>query len=168
MDPFLRVAAAFSAAQVRYVVMGVWGANYYAKGKLFLTQDQDVLLPREPDNLLRAWNASESLGLDLLSNDEPLDRPRDYVLAKAVVERVALTTATDGDLVDVDLSLVMGNFTFDEVWQRRRVFRAEGVAVTVASLVDIIDAKVAANRPKDREFLAAHAEELRKLLKRRR
>jgi hypothetical protein len=52
----------------------------------------------------------------------------------------------------------------NDVWSRRREFRAPGATVPVAALGDIVAAKAAANRPKDRLFLATHAEELRKLL----
>ncbi|HLQ36846.1 MAG TPA: hypothetical protein VK348_03530 [Planctomycetota bacterium] len=164
MDPFLRVAKALAAAKARYLVIGVWGANYYAKGTLFVTHDQDVFLPRDPENLQRVWSVCESLGLELVADGEPLDSPRDQQLARAVVDRAALTTATDGQLLQVDLTLVMGTFAFEDVWPRRRTFRSQGQRVTVASLADIVAAKAAANRPKDREFLASHAEDLRRLL----
>ncbi len=124
MDPFLRVVTALNDAGVRYVVTGVWGANYYALGTLFVTSDQDLLLPRDAANLLRAWQACEALGLELLADLDPLDRPRDATLARAVVDRVALTSAVDGQLLHVDFSLVMGAFSFDEVWTRRRTFHA--------------------------------------------
>ena len=164
MDPFLRAAKALNDAGVQYLVTGVWGANYYAKGALFVTSDQDVFLPRDWSNLLRAWRACEALGLDLRTDDEPLDRPRDEFLARAVVDRAALTSALDGQLLHVDFTLVMGTFAFDEVWSRRRSFQAHGATIPVASLADIVAAKATANRPKDRVFLATHAEELRRLL----
>ena len=163
-DPFTRVAAALNSAAVRYLLIGVWGANYYAKGKVFVTQDQDLFVPQDAANLLLAWNTLESLGLDLRADDQPLDRPRDAFLARAVTDRAALTTATDGHHLHVDLTMVMGAFRFDDAWSRRREFRSHGVAVPVAALGDIIAAKAAADRPKDRLFLATHAEELRKLL----
>lgn len=164
MDPFARVATALRSANVRFVVIGVWGANYYARGSLFVTQDQDLFVPLDAQNLLRAWQACESIGLDLVSNDEPLDQPRDLVLAESVVRWKALTTATDGGVLCVDLTMIMGNFDFDEVAARQRVFQSDGVEVPVASLTDIIAAKAAANRPKDRLFLTSHAEELRRLM----
>ncbi len=64
MDPFLRVVAALNDAGVRYLVIGVWGPNYYAKGTLFVTSDQDLFMPRDASNLLRAWQACEAPGLD--------------------------------------------------------------------------------------------------------
>ena len=38
---------------VRYVTIGVWGANYYALSgsTVFHTEDRDLFLPLEPENL---------------------------------------------------------------------------------------------------------------------
>jgi hypothetical protein len=167
MDPLAAYARALHAAAVRYVVIGVWGANYYARGSLFMTEDQDLFLPPDASNLLSAWQAAESLGLALSSQDEPLDQPRDLALARAVVDRRALVTVSDGDQLDVDLTLIMAGFDFETVWPRRRLFQVEGVQVPVAALSDIVASKAQVGRPKDRLFLATHAAALRKLLRRR-
>jgi hypothetical protein len=166
MNPFATVAHALRQDGVHFVVTGVFGANYFAGGTLFMTQDQDLFLPLDAANLLRAWRCCERLGLEMDANGEPLDQPRDLQLASAIVRNSALTTARDGQLLCIDLSLVMTGLTFDEVWQRRRVFQQPGGDIHVASLKDIVAAKVAANRPKDRMFLATHAAEIKHLLER--
>ena len=96
MDPFARVVQSLHAGQVRFAVIGVSGANLYARsgGTLFTTQDQDLFLPLDPENLLRAWQGCVDTGHSLWAGDEPLDSPRDLQLAGAVVERRAGTTAT--------------------------------------------------------------------------
>jgi hypothetical protein len=166
MDPFASLCQRFHDARVRFLVIGVWGANYYAHSgaTLFSTQDRDVLLPPDPTVVLAAWQACESSGLDLVTESGPLDMPRDAVLARAVVDRRALTRATDGRGLDIDLTLVMAGFEFDAVWQRRRTFSVDGVEITVASLADIVASKQRAGRDKDLLFLAVHREALRKLL----
>lgn len=153
---------------MRFVLIGVGGANFYAHAASasFVTRDRDLFLPAEASNELRAWRACESAGLDLWCGDEPLDRPRDRFLAEQVVARRALVRATDGRGLEVDLTLVMAGFEFDEVWRERRVFRSEGVEVPVARLRDIVASKATAGRPKDRLFLATHEEALRELMKR--
>lgn len=75
-----------------------------------------------------------------------------------------MTTASDGNLLRIDLSLVMTSLDFEVVWTRRRTFQVGGGVVPVAALADIVAAKAAADRPKDRMFLATHAAELRRLL----
>ena len=165
MDDFTALAGALRERAVRFVVIGVWGANYFAtlSGTVFTTQDRDLFLPLDPENLLRAWEACESCGCALWSGQEPLDTPHDRFIADAVVQRRALVRATLGEL-QVDLTLVMGGFDFDTVWNERRIFVDDGVEIPVARLTHIVESKAAAGREKDRLFLATHADALRQLL----
>ena len=166
MDAFTSVVDALRSANCDFVVTGVWGANYYAQGTLFVTHDQDLFLPLDPGNLVRTWRTLTALNLELLAGYGPHRDPHDLELASTVVEREALTVATDGGMLQVDLSLTMTGLRFADVWARHRRFVADGVVIPVASLADSVAAKHAANRPKDRMFLATHADELRRMLKR--
>jgi hypothetical protein len=145
----------------------VWAANLYARssGTLFTTHDRDLFLPPDPPNLLRAWDACATAGLTMWSGGEPLDAPRDLERAQAVVHRSANTSAVSDTGVQIDLTLLMAGFTFEEVWTRRRTFLIEGVPIPVARLSDIVASKAHAGRPKDRLFLAAHEDALRQLLR---
>jgi hypothetical protein len=64
-----RLWRALLAHQVRFVIIGVWGVNHYAEGstEIFLTQDRDLFLPLEPENLLQAWEACEEAELELFA-----------------------------------------------------------------------------------------------------
>lgn len=163
-----RLWRALHQRRVRFVGIGVWGANHYAEGigELFATRDKDLFLPPDPGNLLNAWEACEDAGLDLYAGPDPLDRPRDLVLARAVVERLALTRASDGAELHVDLTLVMAEFDFESVWQERRTFVVDGVEVPVARLTHIVASKSAAGRTKDLLFLETHRAMLRDLQER--
>jgi hypothetical protein len=167
VDPFLRLARVLTGTDVRFVVIGVWGANYYATSgaTLFRTEDRDLFLPPDPDNLTRCWAACEAVGLELWADREPLDKPRDRWLAERVVARRALTRASDGAGLDVDLTLVMAAFEFDVVWTARRTFVVDGVDIPVARLQHIVTSKHTAGRDKDRLFLATHREALEQLLR---
>ena len=166
MTSFAPLARAFSEHGVRYVLIGVSGANFYAHlaGVVFGTLDRNVFLPCDSGNLLSAWRAYESCSLRLTSAGEPLDNPRDVHLAKRLIENRALTRATDCDELQVDLTFVMTGFKFDDVWKERSTFQLYGVDVPVARLRHIVSSKAAAGRDKDRLFLATHAEGLRELL----
>jgi hypothetical protein len=102
--------------------------------------------------------------LDLLASREPLDKPQDLWLAEQVVVRRALTQATDGNELHVDLTFVMGSFEFDAIWQELRAFVDGGREVPVARLMHIVQSKAQAGRAKDRLFLATHAEALQEML----
>ena len=165
MDEFAALVRVLLERDVRFVVIGVWGANFFATaaGAVFTTQDRDLFLPPDPENLMRAWDACDAAGLALWSGDEPLDVSHDRLIADAVVARRTLTRATRGEL-EVDLTLVMGGFEFETVWDDRRIFVVDGVEIPVARLAHIVESKAAAGREKDRLFLATHADALRQLL----
>jgi hypothetical protein len=165
--PFAPLARCLAARSVRYVLIGVSGANLYgpAGQAVFSTDDLDLFLPQDADNLVRAWEACEVAALDLWLTDETLDRPRDRWLAERIVERRALTRATGPDDLQVDLTLVMKGFDFEPVWAERREFTIEGALVPTARLRHIVESKHATARDKDRYFLATHKDALEQLLK---
>jgi hypothetical protein len=149
-------------------MIGVAGANYFAiSGSThFATQDRDLFLPLDPDNLLHAWHACEAVNLELRSGAEPLDAPRDRLLAERIIERRATVRASNDRDLDVDLTLEMAGFEFATVWRERRTFNVEGAEIPVARLLHIVTSKQAAGRDKDRLFLATHKQALADLLRR--
>jgi hypothetical protein len=160
-------ASALHSHQVRFVLIGVAGANYYAPSgqARFITQDHDLFLPLDPDNLVAAWTACGEVGMELWLGDEPLDMPRDRWLAERIVERRAVTRATGPDEFLVDLTLVMKGFDFESIWNEHRDFVIEGVSLPVARLLHIVTSKHAVGRLKDQLFLATHQDALEQLLK---
>ena len=167
MDPIAPLARALHDRSVRFALIGVAGANYYAHAGsvVFTTKDRDLFLPLDAQNLVTCWAACEAVGFNLWSEGEPLDQPRDRWLAERIIERRALTSATGRDL-DVDLALVMKGYDFEAVWNERRTFKLEGVDTPVARLLHIVTSKHALGRDKDRLFLATHREALEQLLRR--
>lgn len=153
---------------VRFVVIGVAGANYYAIGgaTMFVTEDRDLFLPPDVEAVLRSWQACEERRLELRVGTEPLDVPRDRDLAGRIVERRATIRATDNQGLDIDLTLTMSGFDFETVWRERRTFSIDGIDVPVARLTHIVASKHAAGRDKDRLFLATYREALEQLVRR--
>ena len=156
-----------AAEGIRYVLIGVSGANLYAPAGqgAFVTLDFDLFLPLDADNLVGAWRACESAALDLWSGEEPLDQPRDRWLAERMIERRALTRVTGPNELLVDLTLVMKGFDFETVWNARRDFLIDGIPVPTARLLHIVESKQATGRDKDKLFLATHLDALQQLLK---
>ena len=162
---FAAVVASLHARQVRFTLIGVWGANFHTvdASALFDTPDYDLFLPLDPDNLLRACQVAQALGLGLRTDGGLLDAPRDADQARAVVDQHAVTHATASAMA-INLRLNMAAFAFEPVWEERRTFLLEGVEIPVARLSHIIRSKAATNRETDRHFLATHAEVLRQML----
>jgi hypothetical protein len=161
-----RLLGELHGRNVRYVLIGVGGANYFSLSgsAAFKTYDRDLFLPPDPPNLLRAWQAVEALGLELTCGGETLDYPRDLWLAEQVVRRRALTRTELDQQLTVDLTLVMAGFEFEQVWNEHRTFTADGVPVRVARLTHIVTSKALAGRDKDHLFFATHKEALQELL----
>lgn len=166
-DSFAPLARALADRAVRYVLIGVSGANLYAvpPATRFVTEDFDLFLPSDPENLVQAWAACEDVHGELWLTDEPLDRPRDRWLAERIIERRAVTRVTGPDDLKVDLTVVMKGFDFETVWHDRRIFRVEGVEIPTARLLHIVTSKQAAARLKDQLFLTTHKDALEQLLK---
>jgi hypothetical protein len=170
VEPFPRLVAALRRAHVQFVLIGVGGANLWARSghAVFTTVDFDLFVPHDPANQLRIWKVCDALGLELWCGDEPLDRPRDRKIATHITRARALVRATDARGLEVDFTQVMAGYRFSTVWAARRSFLVEGVRVPVARLTQIVRSKALAGRPKDRLFLATHAEALDSLIARRR
>jgi len=48
-EPFISLVAALKRKRVRFLVIGVWGVNYYGSGAThFHTEDRDLFLPQTP------------------------------------------------------------------------------------------------------------------------
>jgi hypothetical protein len=165
MDRFVELVTELQRRDVQFVLIGVWEASLWAfqGGQIFTTEDRDFFLPLDADNELS--EVCDQLGFDLWIGNEPLDIPRDRVLAEKVVEQQVVIAGTAGDL-SIDLSLTMAGFRFEDVWNERRMFRINGIEVPVARLTHIVESKRIANRPKDRLFLETYADVLRQLLDR--
>ena len=162
---FAACVEALHAQQVRFTLIGAWGANFHTvdTSVLFATPDHDLFLPPDPENLVQAWQVAAALGLSLWGADDPLDASPDVDLARAVVDGCRLTRATTSAMT-INLRLVMTAFAFEPVWEEGRTFLMDGVEIPVARLSHIIRSKAATNREKDRLFLSTHAERLRQML----
>ena len=90
--PLARLAGALAAREVRSLLIGVSGANFYgpAGQAVFMTDDIDLFLPLDVENLVRAGAACAAIGLELRSGLELLEDPRDRWLAERVIARRAL------------------------------------------------------------------------------
>lgn len=165
--PRTRLFESLNHREVRYLVIGVGGVNMHARHSTrpLRTGDLDLFLPLDAQNLMRTWEACELAGWTLWSSGEPLDQPRDLLVATRVVRLRALTTARVESELPTDLTFVMGSFDFEDVWLRRTGSLEEYAHVELARLADILAAKKHANRPKDRNFLAENSAILADLLR---
>ncbi len=161
-----RLFHALGNARIRYMVIGVGGADLHARrsGRHFQTLDLDLFLPPDAANLERAWDACERAGWTLWSGLEPLDEPHDDLVARRVVEMRARTIARTEGALPTDLTFVMGELDFEDIWLRRTFTYEDGEPIELARLSDILAAKRQVNRDKDQYFLAQNRAVLDELL----
>ncbi len=153
-DPYVEVIRDFNRNRVLYVVVGVSGINYYAKDarQLILTADYDVLLKPELANVMDAIKVMKKLGFVLTTKEGRLGR-----ITKKSVGRIVSSGLTvvcenhHGNMVE--LCLQVSGFSFQQLSQNAREFRAGRTHITVGLLRDLLHSKEIANRPKDRLFL---------------
>lgn len=165
-DAYEKILKKLGQEGVRYVVIGVFGINYYADdpGNMFLTQDCDVLIESTRTNVLAALKTLSAEGYSLESNGEPLSGI-DSWLAGKIVEHRAVVTGKKDRILRIDLVLDGGKIPYREWFNNKMVFRAGKSKIYVGSLPQLIQAKENSNRDKDRKFLALYKIQLKEMLK---
>jgi hypothetical protein len=94
-----------------------------------LTQDMDLLLPRDPEQVLQALQALRSAGFVLQAGGEELIP--DPVVAAGIVRQSATVHAVrNGESVDL-MSWARG-MDFTQLWPKRQAFEVRGVSLPVA------------------------------------
>lgn len=153
---------------VDYLVVG--GVAARAHGATRATQDLDCLVRRSKDNLAKMAAVLVELHAHLrvggLSDEEMAALPV-RIDAETLARSEISTWRTDAGDMDIlsDIPSVAGPLrTYQDLLPRSVRLQADGVALMVASLEDVISSKTKANRDKDRAALP----ELKALAERRR
>ena len=165
VDPYLAVIKRFNQRNVRYVVVGMSGINFYATSPAFSfgTMDYDCLLAPTLENVRRAVDVLQRLGFTV-STSEGAVTPAS--LRQAVREQRTLIASTvDGILVE--LLLRVSGYTFAALAEDAKVFAAQGVPVQVGQIEKLLHSKRVAGRPKDKQFLARYAAQLAEQMEQR-
>jgi hypothetical protein len=154
-------------ADVRFIIVGAFGAElHFLHGTLqIVTRDMDLLLPRDPAEVLRGLLALRDAGFTLEAGGE--DLLPDEVVAAGIVRQSATVRALRGSEW-VDLMTWSRDMLFDELWPRRVPFTVRDIQVPVAPLADILRSKQGAYRMKDRLFLEQFKEVISEALERER
>ena len=163
-NPYTSILRKLAAQGIRGVDVGVSGVYVYAEdpGRMFSTQDLDIVVQPTAANLLAAIRVLEREGYHLEANGEPLVGI-DRFLVKRILEHRAVITARKGDSLRVDLVLEAGKLPY-RVWEKSsRVFKLRGCEVHVGELADLLHAKEDASREKDRKFLALYKVQLKEM-----
>jgi len=130
----LEVVRAAKQARLEIIVIGNAAAALH--GVPITTQDIDLFVRDTPRNAAKIKALVAFLG--------------EHAVASRPFEPLSRMIRIEGLPVDVDLVFELSSHaSFEAVRSRSLALEVEGVAVRVADLQDIIDAKRAAGRPKD-------------------
>ncbi len=146
----LRALECLHRHEVEFVLIG--GVAAVAHGSPLATFDTDITPLRSPDNLERLAAALRELNARIRTSAEPVVFPIDGSFLAAQPHMLNLTT----DAGDLDLAFTPSGFPEGFTQLRAgavEVSLLEGRVTAVASLSDVIDSKVAADRDKDRAAL---------------
>jgi hypothetical protein len=163
MDEWLLACRTLEAAGVRYLILGALGAelHFLRKANQILTKDMDLLVPQDPDNLLRGLLALQRAGFELEGGGEAL--LPDDVIAAGIIRQAATVRALRG-IEKVDVMTWLPEIDFEELWSRQISFSMAGTPVRTAPLEAILRSKKLAFRMKDRIFLEQFKESITEAL----
>jgi len=153
-NPYLALIRELRRKRVRFLLVGVFGINHYAPGPAFAfsTLDCDILVEPDLKNLFSALRILAAAGYSLETNGEPLGKP-DLWLAERIIRNKASVGAIKDKAAQVDILTRVAGYSFAKLYAGRRLFRAAGMSVPVASLAQLLESKRICGRKKDLEFL---------------
>jgi len=155
------ILSALQQHGVRFIVIGGVAAN--AHGSPLITRDFDVTPDSAPDNIERIADTLIDLGARLRTPQGPVDFPID---ARMLAGATAWTLSTNAGAFDLVFEPA-GTRGYPDLLKQATEFDL-GVAtpVLVASVIDLIRMKEAANRLKDQAALPALRQTLEEIRKR--
>ncbi|MDI6642043.1 MAG: hypothetical protein QME68_07020 [Elusimicrobiota bacterium] len=153
-DVYLEIIKKLNKAQVKYVLIGASGINYYFDdpAKIILTADFDIFVRPEISNLHKVIKSLKENKFDLFV-DGKLNNRIGKTKLKEIVEFRKTLRADDFYGHSIDICLDVTGYTFDQLYSDATVFTAGGIKVRVGKLSKLLHMKKLANRPKDRLFL---------------
>ena len=148
MEPFHEIIDAFHAHAVRHMLIGVAGANCWARdgGEVASGTPREILVSPEPETLHRSWSALRELGFTLrevftrLPDPCPLDLAREFIHRRATANAYRLR-----DRFLVELRTHTHGRSFEELWTDRRIFHAGHIELNVPRLRHLLEELMARN-----------------------
>jgi predicted nucleotidyltransferase len=136
---FRDLLSALAATNAEYLVVGGWAVGYHAEPRF--TKDLDVFIGPSNENLVAVANALARFGAPAAIIDTLRGLgPDEFLYLGAAPVRVDILRRIDG-------------ITFPEAYARREMVEWDGVPVSVIGFDDLVAAKRAAGRERDRRDL---------------
>ncbi len=138
--------ASFISRRVEFIVSGAHAMAAYSRPRY--TEDLDLFVRRERENVLRMQLALRDFGLEV--TDEGVE---EFLAGPRSMMRIGSPPS------QVDILNFLSGLDFEEAQERAEKAKLSGVEVSVLSLQDLKTTKLAAGRPKDLDDLRRLEEE---------
>jgi predicted nucleotidyltransferase len=133
---FRDLLSALAATNAEYLVVGGWAVGYHAEPRF--TKDLDVFIGPSNENLEAVASALAQFGAPVAIVDTLRGLgPDEFLYLGSAPVRVDILRRVDG-------------ITFSEAYARRETVEWDGVPVSVIGFDDLVAAKKAAGRERDR------------------
>lgn len=133
---FMTFLRALAAVDARYLLVGAYAVDFYGQPRT--TRHMDIWLDDAPDNLECVYRAMGSFGAGPLAVE--------HLSAASPLEVVWIGVPPDR----IDLAKGMRGLSFSNAWERRTTSKVEDLSVPIIGREDLIAAKRASEREKDR------------------
>ena len=126
----------FEKHKVRYLIVGGYAVMKYTEPRF--TKDLDVLIATDQNNADGVYTALKEFGapLENLSVDDFAHKGYFYQMGRPPLR--------------IDIMMSIPGIEFNEAWKNREVVQIDDVKILFISRSDLIQAKVASDRPQDR------------------
>ncbi len=151
MSLYLPLFKALNEANVQYIVVG--GLATVLHGYARFTADIDLVINLNQQEAIKAINTLTSLGLKPRVPVDPLEFANQETRESWVKDKNMLVFSfydPDNPLIIIDV-FIREPFPFDEMIKRSVKMKLGDVTVPVCSIIDLIEMKKIAGRPKDLE-----------------
>ncbi|HYS52603.1 MAG TPA: DUF6036 family nucleotidyltransferase [Thermoanaerobaculia bacterium] len=148
MIDFKRLLTALVEGKVEFVIVGGVAATLHGSARL--TADLDIVYGRSKENIRRLVAALAPLKPYLRGAPPGLPFHFDAETVRAGLNFTLITAAGPLDV----LGEIAGGFNYEVLRKRSSVVELFGIRCRVIDLEALIEAKVAAGRPKDLEVIA--------------
>lgn len=132
---FVDLLTEFADAEVKYLLVGGYAVGYYDRPRT--TKDIDLLVSRDPENIVRACRALLAFGAPPGTAEDLKNATEDQIVWMGVPP------------ARIDILLSAPGIDFEAAWARRLTDTWDGVPVSLVAISDLIASKTAAGRDQD-------------------
>ena len=159
IDPYLKVIFEFNKRNIKYIVIGVSGINYYARDarEIIMTGDYDIFLKPDIINVTKAIKSIRRLGYTVMGERSKIESSN-IAKIETIIRRGKTLVCENNYHNLIDLCLNVSGYTFDELEKNIKKFKAGKGKICIASLRDLLKMKEIADRPQDKIFLLKYSE----------